>query len=70
MKPFREIVTQRIGEVIVASNIGQVTEAEIEAARDLFKSTGQCDHSIVWDQHNWLYDIRTCYICEKGLGTV
>lgn len=51
------------------SNVRRATEDDIETALALHE-TGKCDHSIIYDEAGWLYDLRTCAICEEGLGTV
>ena len=69
-KPFKEIVTSRIGDQVLASRLEEATKVEIEEAQKQFKETGKCDHIFCVDTHSWLYDFRDCYICGKGLGTV
>jgi len=68
--PFKEIVTERIGNNILASRIEEVTEEEIKSSKKLFETQNICAHSIVVDYRSWLYDFRSCHICGKGLGTV
>lgn len=70
MKPMREVVTDRIGRHVLASHLLEVSEEEIDAAKINYQETGNCDHSIVFDEPCWMYDIRSCYICGEGLGTV
>lgn len=70
MKPMREVVTERIGRAVVASYLLEVSEEEIDVAKTSYQKTGNCDHSIVSDEPGWMYDIRSCYICGEGLGTV
>lgn len=68
-KVFTETVTERIGDSIVASTVQPSTLEEIKEAMRLHKK-GQCKHNIVIDESFYLYDIRTCAICGRGLGAI
>lgn len=68
-KPFVEIVTERIGDVVLASNIREATDEDIKQSEELHKQ-GKCPHNIVVDTELYMYDSRDCYTCGKGLGLV
>lgn len=36
----------------------------------LAHQVGECDGSIVYDESEWMYDIRYCAICGRGLGLI
>lgn len=69
-KCFREVVTERVGPVVIASDVIPVTEDEVLNAKADFISSGLCDHSLIYDEEDWLFDFRMCAVCGKGLGTV
>lgn len=67
---FIEEIRERMRHVVTWSEIREPTEAEI----DFLKST-PCDHlnqkiQLVYDEHGIFYDVRSCAICDIGLGTV
>lgn len=62
-----EIVKERVGDVIIMSDVRPATEEELEECYKQFL-LGQCPHTIVEDTKGWLYDFRSCAICKKGLG--
>lgn len=66
---FLEMVTEKIGDRIIASTVRPATEAEIELGRQLH-ALGKCPHNLVHDEPGWLYDFRYCAICGQGLGIV
>ena len=68
-EPFVEIVTERIGNHVLASNIRDATEEDILRDKQLHEQ-GKCPHNVVVDTLSWMYDFRSCYTCGKGLGTV
>ena len=68
-EPFFEEVTDRIGEVVLASKVRDATEEDIKKEMENHKN-GNCQHTIVKDELGWMYDFRSCAICGKGLGTV
>jgi hypothetical protein len=68
-KVFVETVTERIGRSVLASTIRPATKEDVEKARAL-KAKGQCPHNVIVDQAGWPYDLRSCYVCGEGLGTV
>lgn len=68
-EPFFEEVTERIGNVVIASKIRDATPKDIEKAAELHKK-GKCPHNVVVDTLMYMYDARTCYTCGKGLGVV
>jgi hypothetical protein len=67
---FRETVKSRIGPHIVESDVEPVGENVVKAARQRYKETGRCDHSLIVDESGFLYDIRSCAVCGVGLGAV
>ena len=67
--PFVEIVTERIGDCVLASRIRDVTDKDIRRAERLHKQ-GKCPHNVVVDEVSWMYDFRECFTCGKGLGVV
>ena len=69
-KYFREVVTERVGPIVIASDIIPVTEDKVLKAKAEFMCSGLCDHSLIYDEKGWLYDFRMCAVCGKGLGTV
>ena len=66
---FYEEVTERIGNVVIASNIHPAIQLEIDDALHLHKK-GKCPHTIVKDEEGWPYDIRLCVTCGENLGLV
>jgi len=68
-RPFREVVIERIGNVITQSNIEEVTEDDIRKAIESHKNNN-CDHSIMVDEYGPIYDSRSCYVCGKSFGFV
>lgn len=68
-KLFVETIIERMDGHILASEIHPATEEDIELARQLYEK-GQCPHNIVYDEGGWMYDIRICATCEKGLGVI
>lgn len=67
--PYCEIVRERFMGQVIASDIHPATEAEIALAQSLHLQ-GKCPHNIVIDEPGWLYDFRSCYTCEAGLGAI
>lgn len=67
--PWYEEVLKQIDGHVLQSNIRVATVEEIEQAKELHKQ-GKCPHTIVIDEYGWLYDMRSCYTCGKGLGIV
>lgn len=68
-QPFCEVVTEKIGDIIIASDIHPATKEEIETA-DMLHKDGKCPHNIVVDERGWMYDFRYCYTCGCGLGVI
>ena len=66
---YIEIVRERVGDYILASDIREATAEEIAEAKRKHEN-GKCDHSIVIDTPGWMYDIRHCAICGTGLGAI
>lgn len=69
MKLFYEEVTEKIGDVILASKLREATNEDIVNSLHLHRK-GKCPHTVVKDEKDWMYDVRSCAICGKGLGTV
>ncbi len=67
---YKELVLERIGSIITASDIEEAKPDEFAAALEHVRSGGVCDHHFVVDEYHWLYDIRSCAVCGIGLGTV
>lgn len=68
-KLYFEEVTERIGNVILASSLREPTSAEIQTEVERH-AKGKCQHTIIWDSHDWLYDFRYCGICEQCIGLI
>lgn len=68
--PHVEVVTSRMGNVILASTVKPASEQDIQEAKEQFANTGKCDHRIVVDEDCWPYSVRSCYICNAGLGVL
>jgi len=66
---YFEEVTERRGDIVLASNLRKATQQDINEAARLHK-LGKCPHTIIVDEHTWLYDFRSCATCGKPLGTV
>ena len=66
---FVEIVTEKIGDRIVCSYVREATKEEAEDAMRLYEN-GECDHRLVKDERGWMYDIRSCALCGKGVGLI
>ena len=63
---FREVVTESIGNAVLASRIEEVTEEDIRNT-----PTGpDCKHDIVYDERGFYHAFRVCALCGKGRGTV
>ena len=67
---FKEIVQEAIGGIVILSTVEEVSAEEFSSALKDFEDTGYCDHSYVKDEYFWLYDIRSCAVCGKGLVLV
>lgn len=68
-QPFCEVVTEKIGDIIIASDVRPATVVEINNAEMLHKE-GKCPHNIVYDERGWMYDFRYCFTCGRGLGVI
>lgn len=66
---YIEIPTETIDGHILSSDLRPATEQEIEFAKQQH-TQGRCPHNIVEDETGWLYDVRKCAICGKGLGLI
>lgn len=64
-----EIVKERMGPHVIASDLRPVTPDDLAEAERLHK-LGQCPHTIVQDEKSWPYDFRSCVTCGAGLGAV
>ena len=74
-KLYLESVKERVCGMVTASNsIREATEMEIADAQFKYIETGVCDHSgnelIVYDEPGFMYSIRSCGICDAGLGAI
>ena len=67
---FVEFDRQYFGEQVMQSNVRPATETEVETAKTHFTATGKCDHSVIVDTPGYMYDVRSCFICNKGLGLI
>lgn len=63
-----EVLEEFCGRV-VRSNLRKATMEDFKASEELHK-VGKCPHNLIVDEHGWLYDIRYCFVCGTGLGTV
>jgi hypothetical protein len=68
-KIFFEDVIEKIGHIVIQSNVREATSDEIINAERLHKE-GNCPHNIVYDESGWPYDFRMCHTCGASLGTV
>lgn len=68
-KLFYEEVEKTIAGHIIESKVRPATNQEIEEAEIAYKN-GKCPHTIIYDEDNYPYWIRTCHTCGEGLGTV
>lgn len=66
----REVVKETFCNTVISSDLKEVTVEEVVEAKETFQRSGYCDHSLVEDVPGWLYDIRSCAICGKGLGAI
>lgn len=57
------------GRIVLASNIRKPTIEEVSAEIDNH-AFNTCNGTIIVDEHGYLYDLRSCAICGKGLGTI
>lgn len=69
MNLYKENVTERYGDIIIASAYAPATQNEINLAQKQYKD-GKCLHEIFYDEPGWLYDSRWCAICGKSLGLI
>ncbi len=73
MKYYREFVTEEGPDgQVMASELKQVSVGEVLLYAQDVRHGGvrQCDHRYVVDTPGFIYDIRQCAVCGKGLGTV
>lgn len=68
--PYVETVSVRMGNIILASTVKPASEQDVQMAKERYACTGRCDHSIVVDEDCWPYYIRSCHICNEGLGLI
>lgn len=68
-KLYREIVTEQMGEHILASTFREATKAEINETQQSFQK-GICNHGVFYDKSEWMYDIRKCGACHKTIGFI
>ena len=67
---YVETVTERgPGNTVFASTIRPATIQDVHAAEEQHR-LGKCAHSVVHDEHGWMYDFRSCAICGAALGAV
>lgn len=64
-----EIVHETFGGFVLSSSLRVPTESEIIEARQKH-AEGRCDHRLIRDEPNWLYDFRYCAICDRFLGFI
>lgn len=64
-----EVVREKFVGYIISSVLRVATKEEIETVEKLYQH-GQCPHTLVTDKPGWLYDVRTCVTCGKGLGLI
>lgn len=59
-----------IGNMPITSNRNR--EATLEDYVDALLShlNGNCNHGIFYDTPGWMYDLRSCGICDAGLGAI
>jgi hypothetical protein len=69
--PFKEIVKD-VGPdgIPLASDVVEVPQSEVDAAKAVYSSGGGCTHEYVKDEDCWPYSIRSCLVCGAGLGLV
>jgi hypothetical protein len=67
---YREIVHEKIGDIVTVSDLKPVSNEEIEEAKKQYKKTKKCDHTIIFDVYGFMYDNRYCYICGESQGLV
>lgn len=67
--PFYEVVEEQIDGFVLQSSLRIATAEDIAEAQKLHRE-GKCPHTIIEDSYGYLYDIRRCWTCGKGLGTV
>lgn len=56
--------------LVLASTIRKPLEGELDSLIKIYEETGVCEHKAVFDEDCWIYDIRCCYVCGSGCGTV
>lgn len=64
-----ETVTECIGGRVLASTIRPAIWEDYLLAFEKHQA-GKCDHMLVVDKDCWPYELRSCFICGAGLGTV
>lgn len=52
------------------SDIRPATPEEVTYAEDNYELSGVCDHSIVFDERGFAYDLRYCAICGAPRGLI
>lgn len=67
---YVEDVTSRIGEHVVASTCREATLDEVERAVARHAESGECEHNLFTDDSGYMYDVRSCAICGRGLGAI
>ena len=74
MTAFVEVIREGSSDMVWASDILHVPDTELEMAKATYVNTGKCSCSttrrFVVDEPGYLYDLRSCAVCGRSLGTV
>lgn len=48
----------------------EVPEEEVKAAKEKYAKTGECNCIYIYDEPGYIYDLRYCGICGKIVGFI
>lgn len=74
MTAYVEVIWEGSPDMVFASDILHVPDTELETAKAAYINTGKCSCStkrrFVVDEPGYPYDLRSCAVCGRGLGSV
>lgn len=51
------------------SHVREVKRSDVDEAYESFKN-GECKHILRADSYGYMFDVRYCVLCGKGLGFI
>ena len=64
-----ELNEAKAWKVLAKATADRILELEREIEK-LEAKIEKCPHSLCVDEQGWLYDIRACFACGKGMGQI